>query len=295
MSDIKLGIAPIGWTNDDMPSLGGETTYQQILSEVALAGFQGTEIGNKYPKDPAVLKPQLEIRGIRIAAAWHGLHLTTEPYEKVEAEFIAFRDYMAALGADCINVAEQGHTVQGRRDVPIFDGKPSYTDEEWERLATGLDRLGERAAEKGLVIAYHHHMGTGVQTTAEIDRLMAATDPAKVKLLLDVGHLLFSGEDPAAIVAKYADRIGHVHLKDVRPAIVEKARREKLSFLDAILAGVFTIPGDGETDYGPLLRPVLDAGYHGWFMIEAEQDPAIADPFVQAVNARQYLKDTFGF
>lgn len=294
MSDIKLGIAPIGWTNDDMPSLGGETTYQQILSEVALAGFQGTEIGNKYPKDPAVLKPQLEIRGIRIAAAWHGLHLTTEPYEKVEAEFIAFRDYMAALGADCINVAEQGHTVQGRRDVPIFDGKPTYTDEEWERLATGLDRLGERAAEKGLIIAYHHHMGTGVQTTAEIDRLMAATDPAKVKLLLDVGHLLFSGEDPAAIVAKYADRIGHVHLKDVRPAIVEKARREKLSFLDAILAGVFTIPGDGETDYGPLLQPVIDAGYSGWFMIEAEQDPAIADPFVQAVNARAYLHDTFG-
>lgn len=294
MSDIKLGIAPIGWTNDDMPSLGGETTYQQILSEVALAGFQGTEIGNKYPKDPAVLKPQLDIRGIRIAAAWHGLHLTTEPYEKVEAEFIAFRDHMAALGADCINVAEQGHTVQGRRDVPIFDGKPTYTDEEWERLATGLDRLGERAAEKGLIIAYHHHMGTGVQTTAEIDRLMAATDPAKVKLLLDVGHLLFSGEDPAAIVAKYADRIGHVHLKDVRPAIVEKAKREKLSFLDSILAGVFTIPGDGETDYGPLLQPVLEAGYHGWFMIEAEQDPAVADPFVQAVNARQYLRDTFG-
>lgn len=295
MSDIKLGIAPIGWTNDDMPSLGGETTYQQILSEVALAGFQGTEIGNKYPKDPAVLKPQLEIRGIRIAAAWHGLHLTTEPYEKVEAEFIAFRDYMAALGADCINVAEQGHTVQGRRDVPIFDGKPTYTDDEWDHLTTGLDRLGERAAEKGLIIAYHHHMGTGVQTTAEIDRLMAATDPAKVKLLLDVGHLLFSGEDPAVIVANYADRIGHVHLKDVRPAIVEKAKQEKLSFLDSILAGVFTIPGDGETDYGALLKPVLDAGYHGWFMIEAEQDPAIADPFVQAVNARRYLKDTFGF
>ncbi|AXE40257.1 myo-inosose-2 dehydratase [Acidipropionibacterium virtanenii] len=295
MSDIKLGIAPIGWTNDDMPTLGGETTYQQILSEVALSGFQGTEIGNKYPKDPAILKPQLEIRGIRIAAAWHGLHLTTEPYEKVEAEFIAFRDYMAALGADCINVAEQGHTIQGRRDVGIFDGKPTYTDEEWERLTAGLDRIGERAAEKGLIIAYHHHMGTGVQTTAEIDRLMAATDPSKVKLLLDVGHLLFSGEDPAAIVNKYADRIGHVHLKDVRPAIVEKAKQEKLSFLDSILAGVFTIPGDGETDYGPLLRPVLDAGYHGWFMIEAEQDPAIADPFVQAVNARRYLKDTFGF
>ncbi|MDN5977794.1 myo-inosose-2 dehydratase [Acidipropionibacterium jensenii] len=294
MSTIKLGIAPIGWTNDDMPSLGGDTTYQQILSEVALAGFQGTEIGNKYPKDPAVLKPQLEMRGIRIAAAWCGLHLTTEPYEKVEKEFIAFRDYMAALGADCINVAEQGHTIQGSRDIPIFDGKPTYTDQEWDNLTTGLDKLGDRAAEAGLIIAYHHHMGTGVQTTAEIDRLMDNTDPSKVKLLLDVGHLLFSGEDPQDIATRYADRIGHVHMKDVRPAMVAKAHDEHLSFLDSVLAGVFTIPGDGATDYGPLLKPVIDAGYHGWFMIEAEQDPALADPFVQALNARKYLHETFG-
>ncbi len=293
MSTIRLGIAPIGWNNDDMPALGGDTTYQQILSEVALAGFSGTEIGNKYPKDPAVLRQQLELRGISIAAAWFGVHLTTEPYEKNEKEFLEFRDYLHALGAGVINVAEQGHTVQGKRDVSVFDGKPTFTDEEWDKLTTGLDKLGERAAETGQKIAYHHHMGTGVQTTAEIDRLMENTDPSKVFLLIDVGHLLFSGEDPDAIVKKYADRVGHVHLKDVRPEIIEKAQKEHLSFLDSILAGVFTVPGAGHTDFKTVLKPIADSDYDGWFMIEAEQDPATADPLEQAQIARKYIERAF--
>jgi len=294
MSSVEVGIAPIGWTNDDMPALGAESPYQQILSEVALAGYRGTEIGNKYPKEPRVLLKQLDMRGIRIAAAWCGVHLTTEPYQKVEAEFLEFRDYMAALGADAINVAEQGHTIQTRRDLSIFDGKPTFTDEEWGRLTTGLNRLGELAAEKGLRIAYHHHMGTGVQTTAEIDRLMENTDADTVFLLVDVGHLLFSGEDPAVVINRHLDRIGHIHLKDVRPAVVEKVRREGISFLDAILAGVFTVPGDGATDFAALLRPVVDSDYRGWFMVEAEQDPAKADPLEYALKARGYLRYALG-
>lgn len=294
MSTIRLGIAPIGWNNDDMPELGGDTTYQQILSEVALAGFSGTEIGNKFPKDPVILRRELELRGISIAAAWFGVHLTTEPYEKNEREFIHFRDYLHALGAGVINVAEQGHTVQGQRETPVFDGKPTFTDEEWDRLISGLNRLGERAAETGQKIAYHHHMGTGVQTTAEIDRLMQNTDPAKVHLLLDVGHLLFSGEDPQTIVQRYRDRIAHVHLKDVRPEVVVRARKEHMSFLNAILAGVFTVPGGGSTDFGALLRPLVQSGYDGWFLVEAEQDPAKANPLEQAKIAREYIHRTFG-
>lgn len=293
MSNIRLGIAPIGWNNDDMPELGKEASYQQILSEVALAGFKGTEIGNKYPKDPAIVREELALRGIKIAAAWHGLLLTTKPYEEVERDFITFRDYMHDVGADVINVCEQGHTVQGKRDVSVIDGKPTFTDEEWDRLTSGLNRIGERAAEVGLRIAYHHHMGTGVQTTAEIDRLMAGTDPQKVKLLLDVGHLLFSGEDPQVIVDRYGDRLGHVHLKDVRPEIVVKAKQEHLSFLDAILAGVFTVPGGGQTDFGGLLAPIVQSDYDGWFMVEAEQDPAKANPLQQAQIARDYIRTTF--
>ncbi|MGO1591291.1 MAG: myo-inosose-2 dehydratase [Ancrocorticia sp.] len=294
MSTIKVGCAPIAWVNDDMPTLGGETTYRQILSEVALAGYAGTEIGNKYPKDPAVLNKELQMRGIKIAAAWHGCLLTTEPYEEEEKKFIAFRDYMAALNADCINICEQGHSIQGMRDKSIFDDKPVFTDDEWNRLYEGLDRFGELAAEKGLRLSYHHHMGTGVQTTAEIDRLMENTDPNKLKLLVDNGHLLFSGESPAEIVKKYLNRIGHVHLKDIRPDIVEKARADKLSFLDSILAGSFTVPGDGPTDFEELLQPVVDSDYDGWFMVEAEQDPDVANPLEYALIARRHLHETLG-
>lgn len=294
MSRIQVGMAPISWTNDDMPTLGGKTQYQQILSEVALAGFKGTEIGSKYPKDPAVLKPQLAMRGIRIASAWWGVHLTTEPYEKEEKAFIGFRDYMHELGAKMINVCEQGHTVQGQMDTPVFDGKPTYTEEEWDRLCKGLDRLGDRAAELDMHISYHHHMGTGVQTTAEIDRLMENTDPDKVLLLVDVGHLLFSGEDPVDIVERYTSRIGHVHLKDVRPEIVRKAHDEKLSFLQSILAGVFTVPGDGGTDFAKVLQQVINSDYDGWFMVEAEQDPGKADPLKYALIARKYLREQVG-
>lgn len=294
MSVIQVGIAPIGWTNDDMPALGGKTQYQQILSEVALAGFKGTEIGNKYPKDPAVLKPQLEMRGIRIASAWCGVHLTTEPYEKVERDFVAFRDYMHELGAKMINVCEQGHTIQGQMETPVFDAKPTFDAGEWNRLATGLDRLGQRAIETGMRISYHHHMGTGVQTTSEIDRLMENTDPDKVLLLIDVGHLLFSGEDPVDIVKRYADRVGHVHLKDVRAEIIKKAHDEKLSFLRSILEGVFTVPGDGPTDFRAVLQPVIDSSFTGWFMVEAEQDPDKADPLRCALSARKYLRECVG-
>lgn len=294
MSKIEVGAAPIAWVNDDMPSLGAETTYQQILSEVALAGYTGTEIGNKYPKDPAFLKKELELRGIRIAAAWFSVFLTTGNYEEEEAKFIEFRDFLHYLGADCINIAEQGHSIQGMRDKSVFADKPFFTDEEWDRLSSGLNRLGELANEKGMKLCYHHHMGTGVQTTEEVDRLMASTDPDKVYLLLDVGHFKFSGEDPAYFVDKYLDRIGHVHLKDVRMDVVEKVKKEGISFLDAILQGAFTVPGDGATDFKAILQPVIDSDYEGWFLVEAEQDPAVANPLEYAMIARAYLKEQLG-
>ncbi|WP_022868999.1 myo-inosose-2 dehydratase [Schaalia vaccimaxillae] len=294
MSNIKVGCAPIAWVNDDMPALGGTTTYQQILSEVALAGYTGTEIGNKYPKDPKVLNKELGLRGIRVAASWHGSLLTTNDYETEERKFIEFCDYMVALEADCINICEQGHSIQGARDRSVFADKPTFTDEEWDRLATGLNRFGVLARQKGLRLAYHHHMGTGVQTTAEIDKLMELTAPDAVKLLVDNGHLLFSGESTEDIIARYIDRIGHIHLKDIRPEVVARAKAEGLSFLDSILAGAFTVPGDGPTDFGALLRPVVESDYDGWFMVEAEQDPDVAHPLEYALLARRYLKESLG-
>lgn len=288
---VKLGIAPIAWTNDDMPDLGKENTFDQCLSEAALAGFQGTEVGNKYPKDVNVLKKALKLRGLEIASAWFSSFLTTKPYEETKAEFIVHRDFLHALGADVIVVAEQGHSIQGEIDTPVFDGKYNFNEEEWMLLANGLNKLGKLAQEKGMKIVYHHHMGTGVQTTAEIDKLMSMTDEDLVYLLFDSGHLVYSGEDHIAILKKYINRIKHVHLKDIRPEIAKKVKDDKLSFLKGVRLGAFTVPGDGMIDFKPIFKILEQNKYAGWLLVEAEQDPAKANPFEYAVKARKYIEE----
>lgn len=291
---VKLGIAPIGWTNDDMPELGGEITFEQCISEMALAGFVGCEVGNKYPRDTKILKKALSLRGLSIASAWFSAFLTSKPFEETAEAFKAHRDFLYEMGAKVIVVSEQGNSIQGQMETPLFDKKPVFTEEEWDLLIDGLNRLGDLAAEKGMNIVYHHHMGTGIQTTEEIDRLMEETDPKKVSLLYDTGHLVFSGEDHLHVLNKHINRIRHVHLKDVRIEVANKVREEKMSFLQAVKAGVFTVPGDGMIDFKPVFEALDAAGYEGWFVVEAEQDPAIANPFEYALKARQYIRETCG-
>ena len=290
---IRLAIAPIGWTNDDLPELGGEIPFEQCVSEMALAGFSGSELGNKYPKDPKVLGKALSLRGLTVCNAWFSSFLTIRPYREVEAEFIKHRDFLRALGAGIIGAAEQGHSIQGK-DMPVFGAKPVFTDGEWDRLCDGLNRLGRKAAEKGMRLTYHHHMGTGVQSAEEIDRLMESTDPALLGLLYDTGHLVFSGEDHLAVLKKWIGRIGHVHLKDMRPAVRKKALKEKWSFLRAVKEGVFTVPGDGSVDFEPVFDILKKAGYSGWWVVEAEQDPAKANPLEYALKARNYIREKAG-
>lgn len=294
MGKIQLGIAPIAWTNDDMPELGAENTFEQCVSEMALAGFSGCEIGNKYPKDPETLKKALELRHMRIASAWFSAFLTTKPLDETVAAFKKQADFLRLMGAKYINVAEQGHSVQGMTDTPVLSGKPHFTADEWKRLTGGLDELGRIAKEKGLTLTYHHHMGTGVQTSAEIDRLMENTDPTLVYLLFDTGHLVFSGEDPQAILNKYVKRIRHVHLKDVRADVLKTVREKDMSFLDAVRAGVFTVPGDGMIDFAPFFKTLAANGYEGWYLVEAEQDPAKANPLEYAIKARKYIREKAG-
>lgn len=293
-SKVKLGIAPIAWTNDDMPELGRENTFEQCVSEMALAGFTGSEVGNKYPKDIKVLKKALDLRGISIASAWFSAFLTTKPFEETREAFIRHRDFLYEMGAKVIVVAEQGHSIQGMMDVPVFDKKPIFTEEEWEKLARGLEELGKLAAEKDMKIVYHHHMGTGVQTTEEIDRLMGMTDENLVYLLFDTGHLTFSGENLEEILKKYVKRIKHVHLKDIREDVLKKVKEQKLSFLQAVKEGVFTVPGDGMINFEPLFKVLEENNYEGWFIVEAEQDPAKANPLEYAIKARKYIREKTG-
>ncbi len=291
---IKLGIAPIAWTNDDMPELGGENTFEQCISEMALAGFKGSEVGNKYPRDVKVLKKALSHRRLEIASAWFSTYLTTKPLEETVSAFIDHRNFLHAMGASVIVVSEQGRSIQGLMHTPLFDEKPQFTEEEWERLALGLNHLGMLANEKGMHIVYHHHMGTGIQTTSEIDRLMEITDSDLVHLLFDTGHLVFSGEDPLYVLKKYLPRIKHVHLKDVRRDVVEAVKAKKWSFLQAVRQGAFTVPGDGSINFDPIFAELAKSDYAGWFVVEAEQDPAIANPFEYALKARQFIKEKSG-
>jgi inosose dehydratase len=291
MADIKLGIAPIAWTNDDMPDLGKENTFEQCVSEMALAGFTGCEVGGKYPRDTAVLQKALKLRNMSIASAWFSSFLTTKPLQETVTAFIEHRDFLCAMGAKVIVVAEQGHSVQGMIHTPVFAGKPYFTDTEWDKLAQGLNKLGELAKEKDMKLVYHHHMGTGVQTEQEIDKLMHMTDPAFVYLLLDTGHLVCSGEDYLGILKKYLPRIKHIHLKDIRKNIVKQVKEKNMSFLDGVRAGMFTVPGDGDVDFAPVFDLVNKSQYQGWYIVEAEQDPAKANPLEYAQIARRYIRE----
>ena len=286
---VFLGIAPIGWTNDDMPELGVENTFQQCVSEMALAGFSGTEIGNKYPSDAATLKHMLDVRGLRIASRWFSSFLISKPLEENIKAFEAELAFLDAVGAKAINVSEQSYSIQGMEKTPIFGHKYVMNEQEWGLLTNGLNTLGKIAAEKGFRLCFHHHMGTVVQTAEETTRMLDETNAKYVHLCYDTGHFVFTGADPVAMLKKYVNRVGHVHLKDVRLPVLERVHTENLSFLTAVREGAFTVPGDGGFDFRPVFDLLDKANYTGWLLVEAEQDPAKANPFEYAKMARKYI------
>lgn len=292
---VKLGIAPIAWTNDDLPDLGKENTFEQCVSEMALAGFTGSEVGNKYPKDPEVLKKALKLRGIEICNQWFSSFLITKPFEVVEKEFRTRLEFLKSMGSRIIGASEQSHSVQGLTDTPVFGHKYVMNDKEWEMFTTGLNKLGRIAKEEyEISLTFHHHMGTVVQNADEVERMMAGTDPEYVSLLFDTGHFAYCGADPLLMVKKYISRIKHVHLKDIRPQVVEKVKKENLSFLEGVRLGAFTIPGDGCISFEPIFKVLEEAGYEGYMLVEAEQDPAKANPLEYAIRARRFIAEKTG-
>ena len=292
---VKLGIAPIAWTNDDLPDLGGENTFEQCVSEMALAGFTGSEVGNKYPKDPEILKKALQLRGVEICNQWFSSFLISKPFEEVEKEFRAQLGFLKAMGAKIIGASEQSYSVQGQQETPVFGQKYVMDDKEWELLCSGLDRLGKIAKEEyGISLTFHHHMGTVVQDPDEVKCMMDNTNPEYVSLLFDTGHFAYCGADPLEMVKTYADRIRHVHLKDIRPEVVQKVKDNGLSFLEGVRMGAFTIPGDGCIDFDPIFEVLEKVGYEGYMVVEAEQDPVKANPFEYALKARAFIREKTG-
>ncbi|MFE4698995.1 myo-inosose-2 dehydratase [Streptomyces sp. NPDC056738] len=292
---VKLGVCCTLWWNDDFPAIDAGISFGQAVSDMALAGFQGCSIGHKYPSDAAELKAALDLRGLSVSEPWTSTYFTIgRMREKTVAAFEETLTHIKTLGGTELVVAEFGASSH-LLPVDVFANRPVFTDSQWNALASGLNELGGIAASAGLKLSYHHHMGTGVMTRADIDRLMASTDPELVHLLLDTGHMAFAGDDPLDLARDYADRIGHVHLKSVRPEVVSRVREEGLSFQEGIQLGVFTVPGDGGIDFRPILEALAAADYRGWLVVEAEQDPNKAVPLEYAKKARAYLADILGW
>ncbi|HEV2634057.1 MAG TPA: myo-inosose-2 dehydratase [Actinocrinis sp.] len=294
---VKLGVCCTLWWNDDFPTIDAGIPFGQAVSEMALAGFQGCSIGHKYPADAKELKAALDLRGLQVSEPWTSTYFTIENMRyKTIAAFEQTLAHIKALGGNELVVAEFGASSH-LLPIDVFANRPVFTDHQWDQLTSGLEELGKIANSAGMKLSYHHHMGTGVMTRPDIDRLMASTDPNLVHLLLDTGHAAFAGDDPLDLARTYADRIGHVHLKNVRYEYVSQVRELGLSFQEGVELGVFTVPGDstGGIDFRPILEALADGDYRGWLVVEAEQDPNKANPLEYAKMARAYLADVLGW
>lgn len=295
---VSLGITPTGWSNGDDPSidLDPPIRYQQILSEMALSGFQGSQMSGKFPQDILKLKSELELRNLTISEPWVGTKFTEGKKDETLEEFKKQMQLMKEIGGTKIVVAELGYAVHQDKSKNPLTERPQFTDDQWKKMTEGLNELGLIASKNGMQLCYHPHVGTGVQNLKEIDRLMENTTPKNVKLLLDTGHLYYAGVDPLAVTKKYVNRIKHVHLKNIRQSALDRSKIKGLSFLDSIKTGVFTVPGDteGAIDFAPILQELANDQYQGWLVVEAEQDPNKTNPLKNAVIARNYLRDLTG-
>ena len=277
---VRLGINPITWTNDDVPELGGDTPLEICLAETRLAGFAGTELGGKFPRESAELRSILERHGLDLVSGWYdGRILEREVMEEWDA-VLPHLTLLRDLGCRHVVYADTSRRAENDLWGPV-SRRPRLAAADWPAYGARLTALAERMAAFGVGMAFHHHMGTIVESDAEVGLLMAHTGPA-VGLLYDTGHCAFAGGDPVALVRRHVGRIVHVHCKDTRPDILDRARRENLSFMQAVVDGIFTVPGDGSIDYPTILKVLADHGYAGWLVVEAEQDPAKAHPLTYA-------------
>ena len=287
---IKLGIAPIAWSNDDMPELGGETTLEQCLSEASKAGFTGIESGGKFPKNSKELIPKLEKENLQLCSGWYGATLLKntpkEEFKLMREQMDLFKD----CKSPCMVFAEVTNSVQGDPKTPLSK-KPKLSEDEWKLLISRINEISKMMLDENMPLAYHHHMGTVIETEDETRRLIESTSDS-VKLLIDTGHMLFAGGDSIKLTEDFMERIIHVHCKDIRKNVLEKSLKNDSTFRQAFLDGAFTVPGDGCIDYKPFLTVLKNRNYEGWLVVEAEQDPEKANPFEYAKIGYNYLSKT---
>ena len=271
-----------------MPELGADYTLDTILKEMQKSGYSGTEIGNKFPKDSLRIKNVLSEYELELASSWHSTFFLSEKINFELERIHKKASLLANTGATIINIAECTKSIHGKIEKSL-SSKPVCSEKDWELLINSLNRAGEVCSSYGVGIAYHHHMGTYIQSEEEILRLLSNTDPKLVNLCADTGHMFFAGIDPVDFFKNNMSRIRHIHFKDLRPGVFNGLVFEKISFLKAVLSGVFTVPGDGCIDFESISNTINESTYSGWIIVEAEQDPSKANPFEYAMQSRKYL------
>jgi inosose dehydratase len=288
---VRFGTNPIAWSNDDLRDLGGKTPLETCLSEARQAGYEGIELGHKFPREANALRAVLSKAGLDLVSGWYSCELLVRDAKEEVKHLRAHLDLLKALGSNILIFAETSNATHGDRSKPL-SRRPKLKANDWREFGQRVTEVAEAVAKEGVALTYHHHMGTVVQSGEDIDAFMESTGPA-VKLLLDTGHATFGGADPVAIAKRYRTRIAHVHCKDVRRDVLAEARARDWSFLDAVVAGCFTVPGDGLVNFPAVLNEL--PGYSGWLVVEAEQDPEKANPLKYATmgcaNLKRYARD----
>jgi inosose dehydratase len=286
---IRFGVSPIAWANDDMPELGGDTPLESILDDIRDLGFEGVELGGKFPREPQALKALLDRYGLDLVGGWYSGALLTRD---AAAEIEALQDHLALLktmGSTVFVFAETSNAIHGAPAEPL-NGSPQLAADAWERFGARMTEVADYVQDEGLRFAYHHHLGTAVERPDDLDQFIRHTG-GSVGLTLDTGHAAGAGIDPVKVIREHPGRIAHVHCKDIRGGVLGQVRREGMSFLDGVLNGMFTVPGDGDIDFQQVMNALKAAGYSGWIIIEAEQDPALADPRVYARLGLETLRE----
>ena len=289
---VRVGISPIAWQNDDLPDITSEFTMEQALKEAREIGYTGVERGQRMPQDTESLRVYLDRYQLALCGGWCSGNLLVNDIETEKAAIKQQVEQFIALGAPCIVYAECSNTVQGQLGTPV-NNRPRLSSDEIKSYGKKLSEIAQWTTDLGMPLAYHHHMGSIIEAEAEVDALMEGSSD-QVTLCFDSGHLLFGGGDVMATLNRWANRVHHVHFKDIRPDIVADVRENDRSFLDAVIAGAFTVPGDGCIDFQAIANVLKGMNYEGWIVVEAEQDPAKAPPFEYSKMGYEHILDVCG-
>jgi len=285
--DVRIGINPISWSNDDLPSLGGETPLETALCEGAAIGYQGFELGNKFPREHDALRNVLAPYNLSLVSGWYSGRLARRSAAEEIAAVGPLLDLLVKGGAEVMVYGEVADSIQGA-PLPLYKRPRFFRAEQWRDYGARLTEFAKHTLAHGVRLAYHHHMGAYCETPEDVDRLMENVGD-EVGLLFDSGHMTFAGGDAAAMLRKHASRVCHVHCKDVRPSVIRLARNRNWSFLESVINGAFTVPGDGAVDFSALIGILRESGYRGWLVVEAEQDPVVAPAYAYAKKGFDHL------